>query len=81
MNAELKEFKDNKDRVFIAVIWIIVPPSDILAMNAARIRLNNYISSYVGDRVHNVYLHKEKDTVSAIITFDLDKYPGKIIQI
>jgi len=81
MNAELKEFKDQNGRVFIAVIWIIIPLSDILARNDARVRLNNYISSYVDNRGHNVYLHTERDTVSAIITFDLDNYPGKIIQI
>ncbi|HBG71760.1 MAG: hypothetical protein A2W93_06385 [Bacteroidetes bacterium GWF2_43_63] len=81
MNAELKEFRDQNGRVFIAVFWVIIPPFDILMMNDARIRLNNYISSYVGNRGHNIYLHKEKDTVSAIITFDLNNYPGQTIEI
>jgi hypothetical protein len=81
MKAELKEFKDQNGNVVMAVIWIIVPPFDYTAMNAARIKLNDFISQYVGHNGHNVYQHTEKDTVSAIISFDLDKYPGQTINL
>ncbi len=81
MKAELKEFKDGNDKLVMAVIWIIVPPYDYAAMNTSRIKINDFISQYVGHRGHNVYMHTEKDTVSAIITFDLDNYQGQTLDL
>lgn len=81
MKAELKEFKDKNGNVVIAVIWVIPIPFNVAQMNVARIKLNDFISNYVGSRMHSVYLHTEKDTVSAIITFDLNNYEGVSIQI
>lgn len=81
MKAELKEFKDANGTVFIAVVWVIAIPFDVAQMNLARIKLNDFMSNYIGSRRYNAYMHTENDTVSAIITFDLDKYPGTSIQI
>lgn len=81
MQAELKEFKDSNQNVVMAVIWIMVPPFDSRQMIMARNKLNEFISNYVGNRSHNVYMHTEKDTVSAIISFELDKYPGQVISL
>jgi hypothetical protein len=81
MKAELKEFKDQNNNVVMAVIWVIVRPLDYPAMNTARIKLNDYLSTYVRHRGHNVYMHTERDSVSAIISFDLDKYAGQQIEI
>jgi hypothetical protein len=81
MKAELKEFSDKNGQVVLAVIWVIAIPFNVAQMNMARMKLNDFISNYIGSRTHNVYLHTEKDTVSAIITFDLNNYPGVSIQI
>jgi hypothetical protein len=81
MNAELKEFFDTNGHIVVAVVWVIAAPFNVAQMNLARVKLNNFISNYVGNMGHNVYLHTENDTVSAIITFDLNRFPGKTIQI
>jgi hypothetical protein len=81
MNAELKEFFDTNGNIVVAVVWVTAAPFNVAQMNLARIKLNNFISTYVGNKGHNVYLHTENDTVSATITFDLNKYLGKTIQI
>jgi hypothetical protein len=81
MNAELKEFTDRNGNLIMAVIWVIAAPFNVATMNNARVRLNTYISNYVGTRGHNIYMHTENDTVSAIITFDLNNYPGQTVQI
>jgi hypothetical protein len=81
MKAELKEFTDKNGTVVIAVVWVIAIPFNVAQMNVARMKLNDFISNYVGTRGHNVYMHTEKDTVSAIITFDLNNYPGVSVQI
>lgn len=81
MKAELKEFTDKTGNVVIAVIWVIAIPSNVAQMNVARMKLNDFISNYVGSRQHSIYLQTEKDTVSAIITFDLNNYDGVSIQI
>lgn len=81
MKAHLKEFTAKNDEVIIAVTWVTAAPFNAAQMNMARMKLNDFISNYVGSRGHNVYMHTEKDTVSAIITFDLNNYPGVSIQI
>jgi hypothetical protein len=81
MNAQLQEIKDGNGNTYIAVIGVIVAPADVAAMNYARVRLNDFITNYVGKRLHNVYMHTENDTVSAVITFDLNNYPGQAISI
>ena len=73
MNAKIKEFFDGNNLV-MAVIWVIVSPYNVQEMNTARVRLNNYISEYIGTRGHNIYMHTENDTISVIIIFDINKY-------
>jgi hypothetical protein len=81
MNAELKEFLDANGNVCIAIIWVTALPFNNNQMNLARGSLNNYISNYVGNRGHNIYMHTQNDTVSAVITFDLNNLNGTAIQI
>lgn len=81
MNAELKEFFDKNGNIVVAVIWVTASPFNVNQMNLARVKLNDFISNYVGNKGHNVYMHTEDDTVSATITFDLNNYPGQTIQI
>lgn len=81
MNAELKEFFDKNGKIVVAVIWVTASPFNVTQMNLARVKLNDFISNYVGTKGHNVYMHTENDTVSATITFDLNNYPGQTIQI
>jgi hypothetical protein len=81
MNAELKEFFDKNGNIVVAVIWVTAYPFNVNQMNLARVKLNDFISNYVGNRGHNVYMHTENDTVSATITFDLNNYPRQTIQI
>lgn len=81
MNAELKEFFDTNGNIVIAVVWVTAAPFNVEQMNLARVKLNDFISKYVGKKGHNVYLHTENDTVSATITFGLNNYPGQTIKI
>jgi hypothetical protein len=81
MEAELKEFTNNNGDIVMAVIWVSADYTNIEVMKEARVRLNNYISNYVGRRGHNLYMHTERDTVSATIMFDLNSYQGQTIQI
>jgi hypothetical protein len=81
MEAELKEFTDNNSNIVMSVIWVSADHTNIDIMNEARVRLNNYISEYVGRRGHNLYMHTENDTVSATIMFDLNNYQGRTIRI
>ncbi len=81
MRAELKEFKDTAGKVFIAVIWVHADHTNPAEMNEAQVRLINYLSTYIGRRGHNLYIHTEMDTVSAIVSIDLNNYLGSTIQI
>jgi hypothetical protein len=81
MEAELKEFTNGNGSVVMAVIWVSADHTNIAVMNDARVRLNNFISNYVGRREHNLYMHTERDTVSATIMSDLNSYQGQTIQI
>jgi hypothetical protein len=81
LDAELKEFMDRNGNIAMAVIWVSADHTNIAVINDARVRLNNFISNYVGTRGHNIYMHTENDTVSATIMFDLNNYQGRTIQI
>ena len=81
MQAQIKEFKNQNGVVVMTVIWVSANHTNVAEMNTARVKLNNYISTYVGSRGHNVYMHTENDTVSATITFDLNNYQGETIDI
>ena len=81
MDAELKEFTDRNQNIAIAVIWVSADHTNIAEMNEARVRLNNFISNYVGTRGHNIYMHTENDTVAATIMFNINNYQGRTIQI
>lgn len=80
MKAEKKEFFDNEGNLVMARIWASCPV-DKDALSAATIKLHTYVMNYVGRRGHNLYMHTEWDTVAFVITFDLNKYPGEIIEI
>lgn len=79
MKAYLKEVKDAQGNIVLAIITLLV--QDQKKLNEARVKLNIYISDYIGGRGHNIYLHTEADTISAVITFDSDKIEGRIIDI
>jgi hypothetical protein len=81
MNAVIKEIKDANGKVALAGVWVVVEPHNSSEMNVARLKLDNYISNYIGNRTHNIYIHSEKDTVAAIMIFDIDKYPEQIFEI
>jgi hypothetical protein len=80
MEALITEIKDEQGKVLVAKIWVtsLLNPQ---ALAAARASLSNYVSKYVGTKGHNLYIHPEWDSVSAVITFDMDKLDAKVIQI
>lgn len=61
----------------MTVIWVSAPPNNPDMINEAYRRLGNYVSSHVGRRGHNVYIHTQLDTVAAIITYDLNQFDGE----
>jgi hypothetical protein len=80
MKADLKEFTDENGKIIMARIWA-TSPTNAESLALARAKIYNYISVYVGNRGHNVFMHTENDTVAAVVTFDLEKYDGKSITI
>lgn len=81
MNAELKEFFDATNEIVVAIVWVTAAPNNVAQMNLARVKLNEFISNYVANKGHNIYMHTENDTVSATIVYDINKYQGRTIQI
>jgi hypothetical protein len=80
MKANIQEFKDENGKIVMTKIWAI-SPNNAEALSEARSKIYNFIWDYVGNRGHNVFMHTENDTVAAVITFDLEKYEGRIINI
>lgn len=80
MKAEIKEVNDANGNVMLAVVWIIAPDLNENTMNAARQKLAEVLDRYIGNNCHNRYMHTEKDTVSAVVTFNLENANGYTIE-
>lgn len=73
LTAHKQEIRDFNLVVTIAIITIIVSSPGITNA-AARTKLKAYITQYVGNRPHNIYLHENSNKISATIIFNASSY-------
>jgi hypothetical protein len=73
MRIELKEFKDEKGEINLALLNLIDPIDDDSKNETNWKILDAYILKYVESRNHNIYKHIRSDSLSAIITFNIDE--------
>jgi len=73
LTAHKQEVRDFNLVVTVAIITIIVSSPGITNA-AARAKLKTYITKYVGNRPHNVYLNENSNKISATIVFNASSY-------
>lgn len=73
MTAHKQEIRDFNNVVTIAIITITVSSPGITNATA-RQKLKTYITKYVGNRSHSVYLHENTNVISATVIFNAKGY-------
>ena len=73
LTAHKQEVRDFNHVVTVAIITIIVSSPGITNATA-RAKLKAYITQYVGNRAHNIYLHENSNKISATVIFNAKSY-------
>jgi hypothetical protein len=71
--AHKQEIRDFNNVITVAIIWLtVISPGTTNA--SARAKLRAYITKYVTNRPHNVYIHEDVNSISATIIFKSTVY-------